>query len=43
MVKDFLQTYDQNKEYTDLLQSKTSSSESVQARLDYWKAQIKAL
>lgn len=43
MVKDFLQTYDQNEKYTDLLQSKTSSSESVQARLDYWKAQIKAL
>lgn len=43
LVKDFVKNYDSNKEYTDLLQSGTSSSDSVQARLDYWNNKIKSL
>ena len=42
-VNEFLSTYDSNTEYKDKLMNGTNSSESVQARLDYWKAQIKAL
>lgn len=42
-VNEFLSTYDSSTEYKDKLMNGTNSSESVQARLDYWKAQIKAL
>ena len=42
-VNEFLSTYDSNTEYKDKLMNGTNSSESVQARLDYWKSQIKAL
>ena len=42
-VNEFLSTYDSNTEYKDKLMNGTNSSESVQARLNYWKAQIKAL
>ena len=42
-VNEFLSTYDSNTEYKDKLMNGTNSSESVQARLDYWKAQIKSL
>ena len=42
-VSQFLSTYDNNTEYKEKLMNGTNSSESVRFRLDYWKAQIKAL
>ena len=40
-IKDFLDSYDANEEYKSYVQSGTSGSESVRARLNYWKNLIK--
>ena len=42
-VKEFLDNYDSNEEYKELVKQGTSSSESVKARLDYWKNIMKEL
>lgn len=43
IVKQFLNEYDSNEEYKAYLQQGTSSSESVKARLDYWRNIIREM
>lgn len=43
IVKQFLNEYESNEEYKAYLQQGTSSSESVKARLDYWRNIIREM
>lgn len=42
-INEFLNNYDTNAEYKNLLQSATSSQESVRGRLDYWRNIIRTI
>ena len=35
-IKDFIATYNENTDYSDLIKNGTSTHASIQARLDYW-------
>ena len=43
IIKDFLDNYDFNDEYKSFILQGTNSSESVKARLDYWRGIIRKL
>ena len=43
IIKDFLDNYDFNEEYKSFILQGTNSSESVKARLDYWRGVIRKL
>ena len=42
-VNEFVETYDTNEEYTQLVQSGTTSSAGVKARLQYWNNVVENL
>ena len=43
IIKDFLDNYESNDEYKSFILQGTNSSESVKARLDYWRGIIRKL